>query len=48
VRQKRSALGLEEFIEPTGVDELIVVSALYDHTARLQSYELLVEQGKSR
>ena len=34
--------GLEEFIERTGVDELMVVSAIYDHAARLRSYELLV------
>ena len=35
--------GLEEFVERTGVDELMVVSAIYDHAARLRSYELLAE-----
>ena len=35
--------GLEQFIAQTGVDELIVVSAIYDQTARLRSYELLAD-----
>jgi luciferase family oxidoreductase group 1 len=35
--------GLADFVEETGVDELIVVSAIYDQAARLHSYELLVE-----
>lgn len=33
--------GLVEFIERTGVDEIIVASAIYDHTARLRSYEIV-------
>ena len=33
--------GLEAFIAETGVDELMVACALYDHQARLHSYELL-------
>ena len=33
--------GLEEFIALTGVDELMVVSSIYDHAARLRSYEIL-------
>lgn len=33
--------GLEAFIAETGVDELMVACALYDHAARLRSYELL-------
>lgn len=32
---------LREFIDKTGVDELMVSSAVYDHAARLRSYELL-------
>ncbi len=32
---------LGEFVESTQVDELIVASAIYDHAARLRSYELL-------
>ena len=32
---------LREFVEKTGVDELMVSSAIYDHAARLRSYELL-------
>jgi luciferase family oxidoreductase group 1 len=35
--------GLEAFVEQTRVDELIVVSAIHDHAARLRSYELLAE-----
>ncbi len=35
--------GLNRFVEITKVDELIVVSAIYDHEARLHSYELLAE-----
>jgi luciferase family oxidoreductase group 1 len=34
---------LRDFIEETGVDELIVVSAIYDHSARLRSYKLLAD-----
>ena len=33
--------GLLEFVEQTGVDELMVATAVYDHAARLRSYELL-------
>ena len=33
--------GLKDFIGKTGVDELMVSSAIYDHAARLRSYELL-------
>ena len=33
--------GLDQFVAATGVDELMVVSALYDHAARLRSYEIL-------
>ena len=35
--------GLEQFVEETGVDELIVASAIYEHSARLRSYEILSE-----
>ena len=34
---------LREFVDKTGVDELMVASAIYDHAARLRSYELLAE-----
>ena len=33
--------GLESFTEQTGADELMVASAIYDHSARLRSYEIL-------
>lgn len=35
--------GLEAFIAETGVDELMVACAVYDHAARRRSYELLAE-----
>jgi luciferase family oxidoreductase group 1 len=35
----RRAVG--EFVNETGVNELIVASAIYDHAARLKSYEIL-------
>ncbi len=35
--------GLEQFVELTGVDEVMVVSAIYDHDARLRSYEILAQ-----
>jgi luciferase family oxidoreductase group 1 len=35
--------GLEEFVATTRVDELMVVSAIYDHAARMRSYEILAE-----
>jgi luciferase family oxidoreductase group 1 len=35
--------GLERFAEATQADELMVVSAIYDHAARIRSYELLAE-----
>jgi luciferase family oxidoreductase group 1 len=35
--------GLAAFIERAGVDELIVATAVYDHQARLRSYEMLAD-----
>jgi luciferase family oxidoreductase group 1 len=39
--------GVESLIEETRADELIIASAIYDHSARLRSYELLAEVGKA-
>ncbi len=36
---------LEQFIAATGADELIATGPIYDHAARLHSYELLAETG---
>jgi alkanesulfonate monooxygenase SsuD/methylene tetrahydromethanopterin reductase-like flavin-dependent oxidoreductase (luciferase family) len=36
-------IGLERFVEETDADELIVATAIHDHTARLRSYELLAD-----
>jgi luciferase family oxidoreductase group 1 len=35
--------GLERFVAETDADELIIATAIYDHQARLRSYELLSE-----
>jgi luciferase family oxidoreductase group 1 len=35
--------GLKQFADETGVEELIVASAIYDHSARLRCYEILAE-----
>jgi luciferase family oxidoreductase group 1 len=35
--------GLEELVKRTGADELIVTSMIYDHAARLRSYELTAQ-----
>ena len=32
--------GLEAFIARTGADELIITSQIFDHAARLRSYEI--------
>ena len=37
---------LDAFIEQTGADELMVSGAIFDHAARLRSYELLGEIGR--
>lgn len=38
--------GLEAFVADTRADELMVVSAIYDHAARLRSYEILSEVSR--
>ncbi len=39
---------LEGFVSMTGVDEVMVVSHIFDHAARLRSYELLAEISRAR
>ena len=34
---------MRDFIDRTGADELIVVSHIYDHAARLRSYEIAAQ-----
>jgi luciferase family oxidoreductase group 1 len=36
-------LGLQSFVKATGVNELMVVSAIYEHVSRLRSYELVAK-----
>jgi luciferase family oxidoreductase group 1 len=33
--------GIEAFVERTGADELVVTSQIFDHAARLRSYEIV-------
>jgi luciferase family oxidoreductase group 1 len=35
--------GLEAFVERTGADEVIIASQVYDHAARLRSYEIVAD-----
>lgn len=37
---------LAQFVADTGADEIMVASAIYEHAARLRSYELLAEAAK--
>lgn len=34
---------LKRFVDQTGVDEVLAVSAIYDYVARLRSYEILAD-----
>jgi alkanesulfonate monooxygenase SsuD/methylene tetrahydromethanopterin reductase-like flavin-dependent oxidoreductase (luciferase family) len=34
---------IEQFLKQTRADELIVASAIYDHNARLRSYEIAAQ-----
>jgi luciferase family oxidoreductase group 1 len=38
---------MNDFIERTGADELMITSMIYDHTARLRSYETAAEVHKA-
>lgn len=38
--------GLEKFVQSTQADELMIVSAIYDHLSRLRSYEILSNIAK--
>src|SRR5690625_7340030 len=40
--------GLKTFIADTGVDEVMIVSDVYEHEARLRSLELIAEAMKSK
>jgi alkanesulfonate monooxygenase SsuD/methylene tetrahydromethanopterin reductase-like flavin-dependent oxidoreductase (luciferase family) len=42
---ERVRQGLELFVAETQVDELMIVTAVYDHAARLRSYEMVAEMA---
>jgi luciferase family oxidoreductase group 1 len=39
--------GMQRFVDETRADEVIVASAIYDHAARLRSYEILAQVGET-
>ena len=39
---------MERFVERTGVDELMIASMIYDHDARVRSFEIAMEVWSSR
>lgn len=39
--------GLEEFLALTRADELMIVTSLYDHAARMRSYEIVADMTKA-
>jgi luciferase family oxidoreductase group 1 len=41
------ASGLAAFVERTGADELMVAGAIFDHGARLRSYEIVAEVARA-
>jgi luciferase family oxidoreductase group 1 len=40
--------GIESFVAETGADELMIVSDIYEHAARLRSFELIAATGRER
>ena len=40
--------GIDAFIEKTGVDELMVTAQIFDHAARLRSFEIVAERSMKR
>jgi luciferase family oxidoreductase group 1 len=39
--------GMEAFVRRTGVDELMVTAAIFDHEARLRSFEIVAEAARA-
>ena len=40
--------GLEDFAELTNADELMIVTSVYDHAARVRSYEIVAEVSRDK
>jgi alkanesulfonate monooxygenase SsuD/methylene tetrahydromethanopterin reductase-like flavin-dependent oxidoreductase (luciferase family) len=40
--------GIDALVKETGANELIVVSDVYEHSARLRSFELIAEIADAR
>ena len=45
-RPRRCDARLQAFIERTGADELMITSQIFDHAARLRSYEIAAEAAR--
>jgi alkanesulfonate monooxygenase SsuD/methylene tetrahydromethanopterin reductase-like flavin-dependent oxidoreductase (luciferase family) len=39
--------GLDAFVAETGVEEVMIVSDIYDHAARLRSFEIIADANKA-
>ena len=46
-RPTPSDAGLSDFLARTGADELIIAAQIFDHAARLRSYEIVAETRQS-
>lgn len=38
--------GIAAFIQKTGIDELMVTGQIFDHAARLRSFEIVAQMAK--
>ena len=45
--RRPSHAGLSEFLARTGADEIIIAAQIFDHAARLKSYEIVAETRQS-
>jgi hypothetical protein len=39
--------GLADFIARTGADELMITGSIYDHAARLRSFEIVAQANRA-
>lgn len=45
--RERVRQGLEQFVAETQVDELMLATAVYDHAARMRSFEMIAEMARA-
>ena len=46
VEPRTVGAGIEALVAETGADELMIVSDVYDHAARLRSFQLIADVAK--